>query len=135
MVRDYDWDLESPIDDPLSVDRTTRPKYDSELGDLYRIMRVPPSVDIDSYPSRDSREIKEWEKMVEVAAYQFEVVPDIVETDQNQAERMFETGELLVYKLLDDFDDFHVNYYDQFMSERDAVSVGNLRDAYRDAHD
>ena len=103
MPRDYDWDLESPVDDPLSVDRNIGPKYSDELQDLYRLFQVPTSVDTDLEPDRGSETIQEWEQMVELATYQFQSVPEVVEADQEQAERMFDTGEVLVYNILDGF--------------------------------
>lgn len=135
MPRDYDWVLESPIDYPLSVDRNFGPKYDDELGDLYRIIRTPPNIDTETYPDRDSREIEEWERTVDLATYQFDSVTEEINQDKDSAEKMFDTGELLVYHLLDDFGDFHANYYDFFFSERSYTEVDELRDSYQEAYD
>jgi hypothetical protein len=48
---------------------------------------------------------------------------------------MFDTGELLVYNLLEEFDDQHAAYYHKFVSERDTNSIGELRDSYEEAYD
>jgi len=135
MDRDYDWDLESPVDDPLSVDRNIGPKYKEELKDLYNLFQAHPTVDSEFNHSRDSERINEWEQMVDLATYQFETVTDTAEVSQEQAEKMFDTGEVLVYNLLDDFSDFHADDYSHFTSERDAESIDDLRDAYREAYD
>lgn len=135
MDQDYDWDLESPVGDPLSVDRNTGPKYREELRDLYRLLQVPTTVNSEFNHSRDPERINEWEQMVDLATYQFEAVTDTAEVSQEQAEKMFDTGEVLVYNLLDDFSDFHADYYGHFTSERDAGSIDVLRDAYREAYD
>lgn len=135
MTRDYDWDLESPVDDPLSVDRNIGPKYRDELGDLYRLFQVPTNVDSEFDPSRDSERIQEWEQMVDLATYQFQSVPDVVEADQERAEKMFDTGEVLVYNLLDDFSDLHADYYSRFTSKRYNVEIDELKDSYEEAYD
>jgi hypothetical protein len=134
MPRDYDWDLESPVDDPLSVDRGIGPKYRDELHDLYRLFQVPATVDSEFDHSRDSERINEWEQMVELATYQFEAVPEVVEDSQEQAEKMFDTGEVLIYNLLDDFSDLHADYYRQFTSKRHNIDVKGLKDSYEEAY-
>ena len=144
MPRDYDWDLESPVDDSLSVDRSIGPKYREELRELYRLFHVPTDhrlsqestkIDSEFNHSRDSEKIKEWEQMVELATYQFEAVPAVVEVSQEQAEKMFDTGEVLVYNLLDDFSDLHADYYSQFMSQRFDVDIDGLRNSYEEAYE
>ena len=135
MPRDYDWDLESPVDDPLSVDRNIGPKYRDEIQDLHRLFQVPTSTDSDLDPDRDSERIQEWEQMVELATYHFQTVPEVVEADQEQAEKMFGTGEVLVYNILDDFSDLHSDYYSQFTSKRHNIDIGELKDSYEEAYD
>ena len=135
MVRDYDWDLESPIDDPRSVDSAPGPKYDTELQMLYQVMRTPQGVESEFDTERDSERIGEWEEMMELAHYQFSAVPQVVDVDQDHAENLFDTGEFLVYKLLDDFGSFHVGYYNQFESKRDPRSISDLRESYNDAYE
>jgi len=135
MPRDYDWDLESPVDCSLSVDRSIGPKYRDELRELYQLFQVPTTVDSEFDHSRGSEGVKEWEQMVELATYQFEAIPEVVEASQEQAEKMFETGEVLVYNLLDDFSDFHADYYSQFTSQRYEVDIDGLRNSYEEAYD
>jgi len=135
MPRDYDWDLESPVDDPLSVDRNIGPKYREEIQNLYRLFQVPTSTDSDLDPDRGSERINEWEQMVELATYQFEAVPEVVEASEEQAQRMFDTGEILIYNLLDDFADLHTDYYSKFTSKRLDVDIDELQDSYEEAYD
>ncbi|NLV13242.1 hypothetical protein [Haloarcula argentinensis] len=135
MPRDYDWDLESPIDDPHSVNRTLGPKYEDELRELYRVVQLPPKPDGSTDLVTRTEEIDEWEKTVELATYQFEVVPEVVESNPERAEMMFDTGELLVHNLLDEFDDEHAAYYHKFVSDRDTDSIEDLRDSYQEAYD
>ena len=73
--------------------------------------------------------------MVELATYHFQTVPEVVEADQEQAEKMFGTGEVLVYNILDDFSDLHSDYYSQFTSKRHNIDIGELKDSYEEAYD
>jgi hypothetical protein len=134
MPRDYDWDLESPVDDPRSVDRTLGPKYRDELKELYRVLQLPPKPEGSTDLVTRTDEIDEWEEMVELATHQFDAVPDVAESNHERAEMMFDTGELLVYNLLEEFDDQHAAYYNKFVSERDTNSIGELRDSYEEAY-
>jgi len=135
MMDGYDWDLEPPVESSVDTDTGDSPLYEEELDELHSIVNHPIRYTDNSWPLvQDTEKVDEWERRVNVATQNFAYVPGLVEEEQEQAEALFDSGEMLVYSILKDFGSLHANFYEENLSKRSDIDILGLTSAYNEAY-